>query len=103
MVAPQCRTAGRGRCSGGTPGMATARNSMAAALLLADRMDEAIANLREALRVDPSYLNARYNLARALAAKGDLDGAAGEYTTFVKERPDDGEAQAALGGILLDR
>jgi Flp pilus assembly protein TadD len=64
-----------------------------------DRMVNAEQEFREALRLDSGYLNARYNLARALAASGDLDGAAAEYSSFLEKQPSDADAHAALGTI----
>ena len=66
-----------------------------------DRLPDAIRQLREALRIDPGYLNAHYNLARALAATGDVDDAGREYATFLATKPDDAAAQAGLGTILF--
>ncbi len=56
---------------------------------------------REALQLDPDYSNARYNLARTLAAEGDLEGAATEYRLFLKEQPDDAAAQAGLASVYV--
>lgn len=81
----------------------TARNSLAAVLMIEDRVPEAIEQLKTLLATDPSYLNARYNLGRSLAATGDLDDAAKQFELFVRERPDDAQAQAQadLGTILF--
>ncbi len=45
----------------------------------ARRYDEAIDQLRKTLEMDPGFYYARWNLGSALAAKGDLDAAIGEY------------------------
>jgi TolB-like protein/Flp pilus assembly protein TadD len=45
----------------------------------ARRYDEAIEQLRKTLEMDPAFYYARWNLGSALAAKGDLDAAIGEY------------------------
>ena len=83
------------------PHNGSALNSLATALLIENRIDDAMVELREALHYDPANENARYNLARALTARGDLDGAADEYRTLLKQSPDDGDAQKALASILL--
>jgi TolB-like protein/Flp pilus assembly protein TadD len=45
----------------------------------ARRYDEAIEQLRRSLEMDPGFYYAHWNLGSALAAKGDLDAAIGEY------------------------
>ena len=45
----------------------------------ARRYDQAIEQLRKTLEMDPGFYYARWNLGSALAAKGDLDAAIGEY------------------------
>ncbi len=45
----------------------------------ARRYDEAIDQLRKTLEMDPGFYYARWNLGSALAAKGALDAAIGEY------------------------
>jgi Flp pilus assembly protein TadD len=63
------------------------------------RLVNAEQEFHRALQLDSSYLNARYNLARTLAASGDPDGAAMEYSIFLEKQPADAEAHAALGTI----
>ncbi len=46
-------------------------------------------------------MNARYNLARALAASGDLNGAAAAFEAVLAQQPDDGGAQAGLGTVYF--
>lgn len=46
-------------------------------------------------------MNARYNLAHALADSGDLDGASKEYAILLTQKPDDAEAQAGLGAVCF--
>ena len=41
------------------------------------------------------------NLARALRAKGDLSGAAVELDAFLKQKPDNADAQSALGLVYF--
>ncbi len=70
-------------------------------MLLHDDVAAAIAEFRATLQLDPHYLNARYNLARALAVSGDLGGARQEYSAFLEENPNDAAAQAGLGTICF--
>jgi tetratricopeptide (TPR) repeat protein len=49
-------------------------------LINARRYDEAIAQLRKTLEIDPTFYLAHYNLGMALRLKGDLPAAIAEYT-----------------------
>jgi len=49
------------------------------ALFKEHKLDEAMAEYREALRLDPTSAEAHYNLGRALFAKLDSKGAMAEY------------------------
>jgi Tfp pilus assembly protein PilF len=63
------------------PGSAEAHNTLANAYLMESRLDEAIAEYREALRLDPGLGAARRNLEKAEAARraaGGTGGAADE-------------------------
>ena len=62
--------------------------------------DGAIAEYREALRVNPHYAKAHFNIGVELGRKGDLDGALAEYREAVRCDPDDAEAHHNIGGVL---
>jgi tetratricopeptide (TPR) repeat protein len=49
-------------------------------LIHARRYDQAIAQLRKTLEIDPTFYYAHYNLGVALQLKGELAGAIAEYT-----------------------
>ena len=51
------------------------------------KLDEAVAEYREALRIDPSFALARYNLGEALRQQGDRAGAAREFRAFLRLAP----------------
>ena len=63
-------------------------------------LDGAIAEYREALRLQPNLPTAHGNLAAALAAKGDLDGAIAEFREALRLRPNYPEAHYNLGEAL---
>jgi tetratricopeptide (TPR) repeat protein len=78
------------------PASLQARNAYGVSLLLAHRIDEAIAEFR---RAGDGYAPAAFNLGRALAAKGDADGAARIWTSYLKGNDRDGRAHYLLGGL----
>ncbi len=53
------------------PGSAKVQTILSTFLIQEGRIDEAIGGLTEAVRLDPSYVAAYYNLSRAYAAKGN--------------------------------
>lgn len=60
----------------------------------------ALATLRDALRIDRTYLPARLRLAEALQAAGELDGSRAEYESIVREVPELAAAHYGLGRVL---
>jgi Flp pilus assembly protein TadD len=81
-----------------------ARYALGVELIFAGEVDQGIQELREFIRLapgDPARLPARSLLARSLASKGDLDGAAGEFRAILETAPTNLEARAQLGEILL--
>jgi Flp pilus assembly protein TadD len=78
------------------PDSTPARNAYGVSLLLADHIDEAITEFR---RIDPAYAPARFNLGRALAAKGDDAGAIREWSAYLRDNDGDGRAHYLLAGV----
>jgi len=64
-----------GRSLAGKPDQPNVRSNLAGALMRLGRIDEAIAELREAIRLKPNYAQGHLNLALALSAGGDHAGA----------------------------
>ena len=85
--------------------LCTSRNAIAhgnLGLFLAGqgRRDEAIAQYREALEINPDYVQAHGNLGAALAQQGRVDEAIAEYRELLKISPRDAEAYCNLGLAL---
>jgi Tfp pilus assembly protein PilF len=63
-------------------------------------MEDALAELGEAVRLDPSSADAHFNLANLLASAGRRDEAIARYFEAVKLRPSDAAARSNLGALL---
>lgn len=66
-------------------------------------INDAISEYREALRVEPNYPEAHFNLGAALIAAHDpalIEPAVGEYETALRLKPDYAEAHSNLGNAL---
>ena len=59
--------------------------------------EESLRLYREAVRAQPDYASARYNLGNALAASGAYEGALAQFREVVRLRPGDTGAQAQPG------
>jgi Flp pilus assembly protein TadD len=64
------------------------------------RHDEAEADLRRVLRMDPAHAGAHLALGRVLARKGMAVQAAAHFKSSTESQPDLASAHAALGGVL---
>ncbi|HVI78022.1 MAG TPA: tetratricopeptide repeat protein, partial [Candidatus Acidoferrum sp.] len=64
--------------------------------------DEAIANFRKAIELEPDDSTTHYNLGLALKYKGDTPEALKELQMAIKLRPKWAEAHQALGSLLYD-
>jgi tetratricopeptide (TPR) repeat protein len=85
------------------PRSAEARNNLGGALLLRGAVDEAIAHLQEALRIDPSHAEAHSNLGVALARRGRAAEAIDHYRQALRLDPRQTQAYSNLGNALLAR
>jgi protein O-mannosyl-transferase len=77
-----------------------AHNDLGLALAAEGRLDEAISQYQEAIRIRGSYSDAHNNLGAALAAQGRLEEAVVEYRERLRLKSDDVEARNNLGNAL---
>ena len=76
------------RAKAARPGAASLRHNRAQALGMLGRLEEALAELREAVRLDPQLHPAWTQLGSVLAAQGDLVEAERAYRRAIAIRPD---------------
>jgi Tfp pilus assembly protein PilF len=72
-------------------------NAFAVLALRQGRAQEAFERFDQAVSLDPTYLDARFNKAAVLLDAGDYARAKVELTKIVEKRPDDYAAHVALG------
>jgi Flp pilus assembly protein TadD len=82
---------------------ARAHGTLGMALSDLGRIDEAIAQYTEALRIDPGLTDVHVNLANALAARGNTDEAIAHYRDALRLRPNNLSAHNGLGSVLDDQ
>ncbi len=96
---------------GPAPGKAAAADRSARAMDLSNRgfaliregrAQAALADLREAIRLDPCLPGARNNLGIALQILGDMDGAEAEFRAAIQLAPESYPARVNLGNLLRD-
>ncbi len=84
----------------------TSRNYLAESALGSElaregELDRALAHFREALRIEPGFVEARNALALALLKQGKVDDAVAEWTEALRTKPDYAEARANLAAARL--
>ena len=72
-------------------------NAFAVLALRQGKAQEAFERFDQAVSLDPTYIDARFNKAAVLLDAGDFTRAKTELTTIVDKRPDDFAAFVALG------
>jgi protein O-GlcNAc transferase len=93
------------------PNAPEGHNSLGWVLLKTGNLDEAVAQLRTAVKLKPDFVQAHINLANALAARRDREGAiegaieaaTTEARAAVKLAPANSEAHRTLGRLLSFR
>jgi tetratricopeptide (TPR) repeat protein len=81
------------------PAAAVERNNRGAALLEQGTLEEAIAELRQAVEMAPAYVVAHANLAYAYERQGRSDEAVAAYRTVLELEPDNSVARNNLGAL----
>lgn len=81
---------------------AVQRNNLGASLLEQGKADEAIAELRKAVALDPKYTAAQLNLAYAYDGQGRIEEALAQYQTVIELEPENLFAHNNLG-VLYDK
>jgi tetratricopeptide (TPR) repeat protein/SAM-dependent methyltransferase len=81
-------------------GSALYHSNLGACYRALNRTDEAIAAFREAVRLQPQFVGARYNLAMALEAAGSLNEALGAYDEVLRIDPRCVDALNNRGALL---
>jgi Flp pilus assembly protein TadD len=82
------------------PNNPRAHNNLGAALMHLGRLQEAIIQLEQALRIKPDFSEAHYNLGAALKQAGRLQEAIGHYEQALRIKPDYADAHNDLGVAL---
>src|SRR5439155_20571195 len=81
------------------PRLAVAHLNLGAALYRQQKLDEAGAEYRETLQIDPNNLGAPANLGDVLRQQGDRAGAVREIRKFLRLAPSSGVPQSEIEGV----
>lgn len=84
-----------------TSGNFVIHNNLGALLCAEGSYDEAVEHCDQALRINPSYPEAYYNMATCLEHKGDVPGAIRHYEAAIRLKPDYAKAHNDLAYVLL--
>jgi len=85
------------------PACWAAHNNLGAVLIGKRQLDEAIAQLRQALAIQPDYSEAFDNLGNALLQIGETDEAITQYQHALASKPNNAVAHYNLGNALLQK
>jgi tetratricopeptide (TPR) repeat protein len=78
-----------------------AYNNLGVIELQRGKIDDAIAEYHQSLRLDPDYPEAHYNLGSALLEKRDIDNAISECQRAIELQPTDPDAHVILGNAFV--
>src|ERR1700744_4297171 len=76
--------------------------SHATALQWMERPGDALAALKDAIRLQPDYAEAYFEAGQILKRLGRLDDAEAMFRDWMGGLPDDAQARRELGGVMLD-
>ena len=79
---------------------APAHYNLATALSVAGELDQAVEQYRQAIQIDPKYVNAHNNLGSVLLALGKWDQALREYREVVRLQPQSASGLANVSWVL---
>jgi tetratricopeptide (TPR) repeat protein len=82
------------------PTSVVAATELGVALFSAGKLEEAEAEFKLAIALEPSYADARYDLASVQAARAEWDDATAEFKRVLELRPDDTKARQHLAEAL---
>jgi Flp pilus assembly protein TadD len=91
------------RLAARSPAEARWRNLLGARYVQAGRFGDAVAQLNEAIRLEPSSVEAQFNLARALQLRGSLDLAIRHFREAARLAPRDDSVLVGLANALQDQ
>jgi tetratricopeptide (TPR) repeat protein len=83
-----------------SPGKARGYNNLGVALSDRGKVEDAIAHLRESIRIDPNNAEAFNNLGVAFRKQGRIDEAEAQFRQALRIKPNDAVAQNSLGVVL---
>ena len=89
------------RAAQADPRSVLATAELGVALFMEKKLPESESTLRQALAVDPTYTDARFNLASVLASGGKFEEAAAEFSQVIREQPDNQKAQQYRAETLV--
>jgi tetratricopeptide (TPR) repeat protein len=90
-----------GKASETDPRSALAATEWGIALFSGGRLPEAEEQFKRALSIDPSYTDARFDLASVKAASRQWEPAAADFRRVLQERPEDSRASQHLGEVFV--
>jgi tetratricopeptide (TPR) repeat protein len=79
------------------------RSALGAALVTQGRIDEAIRQFQEAIRLRPDYVLAHYNLGVTFGKKGQIDDAIRQFQEAIRLRPDYDLPHGNLGAAFYQK